>query len=218
MSRIALVIESDSSSPPGYIGNAAEERGFELHRIQVEGRADSFEKAPNADIVIVTGSVEHWYDLDSSPHLRAELAFLERAIERSTPILGLCFGGQGLALALGGEVKPLGYTEIGWHRLETSEPNLVPPGPWFEWHGDGFGLAVGADLVAWNEAGNQAFRHGPHLGLQFHPEVDHATLSIWLDHAVDAHVDRTALMVETEERAAAAAVRAAALFDGFLEL
>ena len=38
----------------------------------------------------------------------------------------------------------------------------------------------GAEVLARNESGVQAFRLGPHVGLQFHPEVDEAIVDAWI--------------------------------------
>ncbi|MDH3499562.1 MAG: hypothetical protein OEM97_05530 [Acidimicrobiia bacterium] len=218
MSQIAVIVESDTSSPGGFIADAATSRGFSLHRVQVNGRGEAFDQLPDPDIIVVTGSDEHWYEIDDHPHLQAELAFLQRAITRGTPILGLCFGGQGIAMAMGAEVKPMGLTEIGWHEVESRIPDLVPAGPWFEWHSDAFDLPTGAELVARNDVSLQAFRYGPHLGLQFHPEVGPEVLRPWIDHASEFGADPQTLMAETERLAGEARGRAFELFDRFLGL
>ena len=45
-------------------------------------------------------------------------------------------------------------------------------GPWFEWHVDEIVAPPGAEILARNASGVQAWRLGDHVGLQFHPEVD----------------------------------------------
>ena len=57
-------------------------------------------------------------------------------MEAEVPILGLCFGGQMLARVLGGEVYRGGQ---GRDRLAPGPDegaDLVPEGPWFQWHFD----------------------------------------------------------------------------------
>lgn len=215
--KLALVIESDADSPPGYLGEAAEAHGYRLHTVQVDGRVDAFSGLPRADLVIVTGSDEHWWEIDDYPHLQRELAWLQETVAAGTPILGVCFGGQGLALALGGEVKPMGTTEIGWVTVEADRPDLIEPGPWFEWHSDYFTLPDGAELLAYNDLCAQAFRWGPHLGLQFHPEVSPELLARWVHAAPQFGADPDLLMDETRRRADAARQRAFRLFERFLQ-
>ncbi len=91
----ALVIEHDVHSPPGMIGEAAQARGYDLRPYASRAGSDTPLPDPHgADIVIITGSEEHWHEIDAYPHLRRELAFIETAIAADTPILGICFGGK----------------------------------------------------------------------------------------------------------------------------
>jgi GMP synthase-like glutamine amidotransferase len=94
-------------------------------------------------------------------------------------VLGLCFGGQALATVLGGEVKVMSEPELGWHRLETDASELVAEGPWLQWHYESFTTPPGADELARSATGPQAFRAGPHLGVQFHPESTAAIVAQW---------------------------------------
>jgi GMP synthase-like glutamine amidotransferase len=136
-------------------------------------------------------------------------------------VLGLCFGGQVLSLALGGEVRRAGAPESGWTTLETRDPAVVPPGPWFEWHLDVFSVPPGAVELARSPAGPQAFGLGPHLGLQFHPEVTPETIDRWMSEAPwrleAAGLDAETVRAETRERSRAAREAAYGLFDRFLE-
>ena len=94
-------------------------------------------------------------------------------------MLGLCFGGQALAAALGGTVERAPRPELGWTEIETDEPELVPPGPWLEWHYERFTTPPGATEIARTAAATQAFRHGRHLGVQFHPESTVEIVERW---------------------------------------
>lgn len=217
MPRIALIIESEHRAQAGHLGDAAQARGFELVRMQVDGNAAAFDDLPDPEIVIVTGSHEHWWERDDHPHLQRELAWIQGCIASQTPILGACFGGQALALALGGEVKPLGFTEIGWVKLETTRPELIPAGPWLAWHSDYFALPDGAEPLARNDVCVHAFRHGPHLGLQFHPEVGPDLLGHWIDEVPEG-TDPDQLIADARRHATAARERAFDLFDVFLSL
>jgi GMP synthase-like glutamine amidotransferase len=151
----------------------------------------------------------------------AELALLARAIDEDIPVLGLCFGGQALAAVLGGTVEPAPTPELGWTEIETDEPELVPPGPWLEWHYDRFSTPPGATEIARTGAATQAFRHGRHLGVQFHPETTVEIVADWAasDHervAALGHADADKLIAATPEQREAARAAAFALFDGFL--
>ncbi len=217
MRKRGLVIQSTDNCPAGIVADAATESGYTLDHIVINAAADVFPEPEDIDLMIITGSEEHWYEITEQPHLDAELTFIKRAIAEGARVFGMCFGGQALALALGGTVSRNSTAEIGWVSVETNDPSLVPPGPWFEWHEDGFTLPPGADLLAWNDFGPQAFVHGPHLGLQFHPELTPEMLTHWaLD--LPADVDRAALIRATANKADMARDRAFALFKTFESL
>lgn len=144
--------------------------------------------------------------------MAAELELLRGAVAADVPVLGLCFGGQALAAALGAKVERAPTAELGWREITTDDPALVPAGPWLEWHYDRFTTPPNAIELARTADAPQAFRLGPHLGVQFHPE---ATVEIVTDWAHSDGVPDQAPEATPEQRAAA---RAAAfrLFDAFL--
>jgi GMP synthase-like glutamine amidotransferase len=146
------------------------------------------------------------------PAVAAELELLRGAVAHDVPVLGLCFGGQALAAALGATVERAPVSELGWREITTDDPELVPAGPWLEWHYDRFTTPAAATEIARTADAPQAFRFGPHLGVQFHPE---ATIEIVGEWAVSDGVPDQAPVATPEQRAAA---RAAAfrLFDAFL--
>ncbi|GAB3198238.1 type 1 glutamine amidotransferase [Geodermatophilus arenarius] len=128
--------------------------------------------------LVVMGSGAAAYD-DTVPWLAAELAYLWRAVDAGTPVLGVCFGGQALSRVLGGVVAQAPAGEHGFLDVETADSALVPAGPWFEYHGDRFTVPPGAVEVARTDRAVQAFTAGPHLGVQFHPEIDPGAFSAW---------------------------------------
>jgi GMP synthase-like glutamine amidotransferase len=124
---------------------------------------------------------------DDMPSLRqAEALFLE-ADARGVPTLGHCLGGQLMARALGAPVAASLAPEIGWQRLQLADSDLARA--WFgevgervvfHWHYESFALPPAAELLATSAAcPNQAFGLGPHLGMQFHIEVDAEKVRRW---------------------------------------
>ncbi len=55
----------------------------------------------------------------------------------------------------------------------------IPGGPWLHYHTEIFTVPRDAAEIARSPAGPAAFRIGPHLGLQFHPEADAQMAEVW---------------------------------------
>lgn len=162
----------------GTLPAAFEQLGFES---QLYCYDDALVPAPapaDFDAVVVTGSPESAYD-DSLPWRDAELALLRTAIEAEIPILGVCFGAQILAIALGGSVARSEHPEHGFVTVDTERADLIESGPWLESHFDTITAPAAAQVIATNAAGVQAFIAGPHLGVQFHPEITPAVFDGW---------------------------------------
>lgn len=124
---------------------------------------------------------------DPLPSLRqAEMLILD-AMARGLPVIGHCLGGQLLARALGARIGPSPAPEVGWHAM-TLQPTPTAR-DWFgdeavtdvfQWHAESFDLPSGAIHLARSDAcPHQAFAIGPHLGMQFHVELDEEKLRRW---------------------------------------
>jgi len=154
------------------------------------------------------------------PAVAAELELLGRAVALGVPVLGLCYGGEALAAVLGGRVERAAVPELGWREIETDDPELVPPGPWLEWHFERFTTPPGATEIARTADATQAFRLGPHLAVQFHPESTVDIVAGWarLDREQLAALgieDGAALLAVSPERREEARAAAYRLFDAF---
>jgi GMP synthase-like glutamine amidotransferase len=211
-----LFIQHHADAHPGYLGEAAAERGADV--VIHAPATGAFPDPCDFDFVVALGSRDAAYD-DTLPYGEAERALLREAVERDVPVLGVCFGAQMLARTLGGEVRRMERPEIGWATVETTEPALVEPGPWLTWHFDAFSTPPDAVQIARTPHAAQAFVHGPHLGVQFHPEATVSSVASWARSYADAiagaggSVD--ALNAETRRRAAQARAAAHRLFDRF---
>jgi GMP synthase-like glutamine amidotransferase len=142
-------------------------------------------------------------------------------VEGPTPVLGICFGGQLIARALGGSVAPAPRSEIGWTAIHSDRPELVGEGPWFQFHYDRWMLPPGATEIARTPAASQAFTINRSLAVQFHPELDGAALQGWLDwggadQVVADGQDPAIMMAQTVASAQAARERTFTLVDAFL--
>ena len=137
-------------------------------------------------------------------------------------MLGICFGAQALASALGGEVSQAPQIALDWTTLETDDAALIAPGPWLRWHEDVLTVPPGARELARAGSVPLAFVHGSSVGVQFHPEVDAALARAWIEDAQrtlpQRAVDLATLQRQVALAAPAASARAFALFDSIARL
>jgi len=227
----ALVIEHDHTTPCGLVGERLVERSYELvmHRVVPADRYEhpdvpgAFPSLEGIDLLVAMGAPWSVYDVDRiGSWLVPELELLRDAVAGGVPVLGVCFGGQALAAALGGTVSRSPSPELGWVSVESVRLDLVPTGPWFQWHVDRWQLPPGAEEVARSDAASQAFVYRGCLAVQFHPELTEAMLRGWLDNggsaeAAAAGVDVAAVLAQTRRLEPAAHRRASALVDAFLK-
>src|SRR5439155_9025463 len=134
----ALIVEHERASPGGLIQQWLESRGaaVDVYRIDVEDRTVD---PADYDLIVSLGSEFAAFD-QSLPFLEPEEKLMRQALDADVPILGVCFGGQLLARVLGGEGFRAEKAEIGWVTVRSRDPDLIPEGPWFEWHFDSFTL------------------------------------------------------------------------------
>ena len=184
-----LFIEHDHVSEGGPIWAQFEKRGYEITRFNIVSEDDF--SSPNVrtqwpdvsvyDVVVLMGSPWGvWEDKRIGDWLLPELALMKNVHNAGTPILGICFGGQLMARALGGSVARGPKAELGWYVVLSDDESLIPRGPWFQYHWDRWQLPPGAIEIARSPLASQAFTFGRTLALQFHPEIDADVLDTWL--------------------------------------
>jgi GMP synthase-like glutamine amidotransferase len=229
MAARVLFIYNDPGAPEGLLGEVFAESGFDIstfevvpsHRVHDPAVDVSFPDPTGYDVIVPLGS--RWpVHGETLPWVADEIAMVRRALAAGIGVLGVCFGGQLLAAALGGSVARSPYPEVGWHDVRSDNPELVPAGPWFQWHFDRFTIPPGATLIAHNDCAPQAFVHGRALGLQFHPEVDEALVGQWIaeDDGDMARLglDAVDLQTRTGVEIDGAVDRLRSLVRGFLDM
>lgn len=214
----ALIIEHNEAELPGLIGQRAEQRGIDVAELVVS-EGVTYPDPREFDLVIPLGAPESVRDTDV-PWIGDELDMLARAVRDDVPVLGICFGAQMLAHVLGGDVRPGPQPEVGWRHVDSLAPDIVDATAWFELHFDIFSVPPGAHEVARNRAGPQGFVAGPHLGVQFHPEVTPEILGLWRARWPSLFdglgVDADELIVEARRRDDELRAAAFRLFDRWL--
>jgi GMP synthase (glutamine-hydrolysing) len=125
--------------------------------------------------IILSGGPKSVY-ADGAPRIDAAL------FDAGVPVLGICYGHQVIAQALGGVVERTGTSEYGGTELAVSVPGLLLAGlpelhPVWMSHGDTVTQAPpGFRVTASTDATPVAVFESPERGLygvQFHPEVGH---------------------------------------------
>jgi GMP synthase-like glutamine amidotransferase len=224
-----LFISNDPIAPEALLGEAFAAQGFDVDVFKVvpDDRVEDpavdavFPDPEQYDVIVPLGS--RWSvhdDVLRRTWVGTEMQMVRGAVEAGVGVLGVCFGGQLVAQALGGTVARSPAPELGWYEVETDVPYL-PGGPWFQWHSDRWATPPGAVEIARNANAPQAFVSGSALALQFHPELDRALLECWLDNDTDHDVQRldvdvAELRARTDAEWEAAPARLRTLVTGFL--
>ena len=137
-----------------------------------------FPSADLFDAIVLYGAPWSVYDTATiGSWVGDEIAFARSAVSLGVPVLGICFGGQLLAAALGGSVA-----------AAPTPGDRLDPGLRGPVRADRAGAVVLLALrpvhgcrrrrpvLSRTAAADQAFCAGRSLGLQFHPEVDEEVL------------------------------------------
>jgi GMP synthase-like glutamine amidotransferase len=215
-----LVRQHEEMTPPGLLVEWLEERGipYEVHH-SYRG-----EPVPDPSDYAFVASLGSPYGPNDrhEPSVVDELGLIGDAVDKEVPVLGLCFGGEVLSVVLGGSVEHAPVPELGWREIQTDDPEAIPSGPWLEWHYERFTTPPGAVEVARTADAVQAFRMGPNLGVQFHPESTAEIVARWAsmdaENLARLHIeDGMTLLEATPEIEEAAREGAFRLFDAFLE-
>ena len=218
-----VVVRHHEEDSAGFIGAAFEARGATLSTLLYPKEGALPDTDGLAHIVLLGSTCSVYDDGEARAWIDEELAWLRAADEAGVPVLGICFGAQALTAALGGDVEAAPRSEVGWTNVETLDPDVIEPGPWLEFHHDRCLMPPGAQLLARNELCVQAFAVGPHLAVQFHPEVDGEQFRLWLDAGGRAEIeadgqDPDRLLAQTIAEEPAAAARADELVASALRI
>ncbi|AGB17099.1 GMP synthase family protein [Halovivax ruber XH-70] len=215
--RLALLDAShgDENVPRNY------RRELSASLAEFDVTAGSLPTDYDVDGVVVTGSRSSVYwDED---WIEATKAWVEGAIDRGVPCLGVCWGHQLLADVLGGEVADMGVYEIGYHEIDrTTDESVLLAGIdetflAFTTHSDAVvDLPPKAIELARNEYSNHAFRRDRVFGVQFHPEYDaQSARDLTMEKELDDDRRERVLAGITDENARRAA-GAKQLFENFV--
>jgi len=186
--KTALIIRHVPHEGVAAYREPIEAAGYHVDRVDVGDPAFSARCLTQPDLVIMMGGPMAVYDRATHPWIGCQLRRLAKRLEADRPTLGVCFGAQMIAAALGARVYAGGTQEVGFHPVavhdETSPLRHVADVPMLHWHGDTFDLPEGTRLLASSHVyAHQAFARGRNLlALQFHGEMgEDPRVDAWIE-------------------------------------
>ena len=154
----------------GLIGDWLDARGWTYERYWRE----EFSVIPDADALIVLGSLESVASGHCAPWAPSEMDVIRDWIDSGRTYLGVCFGAQILATVLGGKVerRPRFYRKFE----DLPWDDGTQRGPWVLWHEDIITSVGTGTVLSDMPHAILALRSGDAWGIQAHIEFDSAGL------------------------------------------
>jgi GMP synthase-like glutamine amidotransferase len=190
--KVLRVFQHDGCGGMGYIGTYLEQQRMPYEIIHINQGESIPASLQDVAGLIFLGS-NHSIN-DNYSWIEDEIALIKRATQAALPVLGICFGGQLISKALGGNVEQAPNMQIGWYRLDATPEAVKLLGPQlpvslevFEWHNDTFSMPPGSiPLFHGSCIKNQGFVLGRCLALQFHLEITQNKIEQCLLHDSDS--------------------------------
>jgi GMP synthase (glutamine-hydrolysing) len=223
-----VVIADETDREGGYVTERLRTLGAAVEFVDRGALPDLAEHtstgAPVA-LLVLLGSYRSAHDPRLVRDVMTESDWVRGSLAAGTPVMGICFGAQLMARALGGHSYRMDAPEIGWVRVDTVDPVLCPPGPWGQFHHDTFVPPQNARVLGSTWYGPQCFvdeSHGaPAIAWQFHPEVVPEVYARWVEDEKAtvraAEADGAELVRAARRLAPQARTRAFALVDAALD-
>jgi GMP synthase-like glutamine amidotransferase len=193
--RPLLFAKADAAETFGIAPSAVTGAGAEI-RVW-----DAIHGEPEPDLdevsgVVLFGSAFNIEHAGEQPFIDRLRELTLDALDREVPFLGICFGAQVLAWALGSEIRKAPVREIGYvplRPLVAARDDLLlshytDGDQVFQWHMDTCDVPAEAEqLATGDQVAAQAFRIGDRAwATQFHFEIDRPEIDLWIDDAGDS--------------------------------
>ena len=186
--RILIIQHSDKEHAGGFRPLFARD-GHVISTCVAPDEIDDVDLSRFDGLWVLGGPMQVW-EADELPWLAREIEVIREAvIDRKMPYFGICLGHQLLAHALGGTVSQARQSEVGLLRVEKDGEPAMFTGlsgqlSCFQWHSAEVSrLPEGASILARSEhcaVQAMAWEHNA-SSVQFHAEIDAATLTDWYE-------------------------------------
>ncbi len=213
---------ADLADPDGgHVAERLEQLGGEF--VQLDRDAlPTYESIGDSDLILLLGSDRSAHEPKWADVVENESAFVRAALRAGTPVMGICYGAQLMARALGGTSWRADVAEVGWQRVDTVDDQLCPEGPWGQLHSDVFAPPPTARVLGTSWRGAQCFIDDSlgarSIAWQFHPEVTAKTYERWVNEGYygDGGVDEKDLIRQAYDNEARSRIAAHQLTDDAL--
>ena len=201
-----LILQHQHNHPPGFFAEFLARAGLATMTLLVRCERDVPSKSMLREISGLAIFGGEYVINERPPWLAGEMRFIRGALDAGFAIFGHGEGGQMLAQAAGGGMRPNTAPEIGWFPLSL-RPEAAHT-PWLERlsgksctafmrHADAFETPPGAvPLLSSTLSPCQAFVFGASIGVRFHPEITQATFRDWLPEILQ-HLPPPSISVQT---------------------
>ena len=223
-----LVVEHEHGAGPEMFGHWLGASGVAVEVCRPYAGDKLPARVERGGLMVLGGSMGACDDEDA-PWLADVRTLLAEATSSGRAVLGICLGGQMLAVAGGGRVAPSpSGGELGLGKIELEDESrtdrlfgaMTSPLEAAQWHDDEITeLPTGAVLLASSPGcAVQAFRLGDRAwGVQFHPEAGGAVMQAWADAEDSLPPERLRQMELAISEVRAAEDRLFGYWQGFAE-
>jgi GMP synthase-like glutamine amidotransferase len=192
-----VMLQYDERGRSGRLGTTLRDHGFKLDVRRIFAGDEMPVDFDDVDGVVALPARAN--TSDGHAWIEKQRVFLREAHERALPVVGVCFGAQVLAEALGGSVSPMEVPEVGFTDVELTPPahtDTILAGvawktPQFQTHRCEISEPPpGCTVLAKSErCAVQAFRAGMRTyGFQYHFECDRSMVDTYMrDARTDLH-------------------------------
>jgi GMP synthase-like glutamine amidotransferase len=198
-----LIIQHSAADRSAAIGDVLDQQQHEVQVVRID-KQDVIPQVVWADVLMAFGGPFTLTKEERPDWVAAEQDLMRRYVNDNRRVLGICFGAQMLANALGATVRRNLHAEVGWHEVRRTPEGAAWAGSLpesmtvLQWHQDTFDIPVGATRLFKSTAcQNQGFCVNDRVfGFQFHLEADLKTIETFL--AVSPLLRRPGVFIQKE--------------------